>query len=430
MRPGLRFSFSARLLQFYFIIGILVLGGFWFFYSQFLLLRLSRLWTNYAATLSVQLENETQLRSRMYAKFMSRATEPSTGGSAELDIIFEEVIKKLDFPVIITDAAGRPTSHRNLDVEDPDPELLTRLVEDLDRHHRPIPLTVFDADTLRQLGMIHYGLSSSTLALRSLNTSLTDSVRALTFFSVLQLLLLVGFVTIGIWGILVYKRREHEHIWTALAKETAHQLATPLSSLTGWLEVLRAEGRTEVVDALEQDLGRMREVLDRFSRIGLPPELSPRRVRELVERAVAFVRRRAPKSIRFRLDLDAEPVVMVDEVLFSWMLENLMKNAVDAIGGKDGEIAIVSRLTSDGRMLEIEVSDSGEGVRVEKIFDPGVTTKKYGWGVGLPLARRIVESYHGGKLALKESRPGRTVFAIQMPVPSSGRTDRWTTDPA
>lgn len=421
MRRRLRFSFSARLLQFYFIVGILVLGGFWFFYSQFLLLRLSRLWTNYAATLSVQLENETQLRSRMYAKFMSRATEPSLGGSAELDIIFEEVIKKLDFPVIITDATGRPTSHRNVDVEEPDVDLLTRLVEELDSHQRPIPLTVLDADTLRQLGMIHYGLSSSTLALRSLNASLTDSVRALTFFSVLQLLLLVGFVTIGIWGILVYKRRENEHIWTALAKETAHQLATPLSSLTGWLEMLKAEGRKEVVGALEEDLGRMREVLDRFSRIGLPPELSPRPVRELVERAVAFVRRRAPKSIRFRVALEAEPVVMVDEVLFSWMLENLMKNAVDAIGGKEGEIAISSSLASDGRMLEIEVSDTGEGVGVEKIFEPGVTTKRYGWGVGLPLARRIVESYHGGKLTLRDSRPGRTVFVIQMPVPVRGR---------
>jgi signal transduction histidine kinase len=104
------------------------------------------------------------------------------------------------------------------------------------------------------------------------------------------------------------------------------------------------------------------------------------------------------------------------------MLENLMKNAVDAIGGKEGEIAISSVLTSDGRMLEIEVSDTGEGVKVEKIFAPGVTTKKYGWGVGLPLARRIVESYHGGKLALRESRPGRTVFVIQMPVPAAGQS--------
>jgi len=411
-----RFKFSAGLLRFYFVLGILVLGGVWFFYSQFLLIRLSRLWRNYSETLFVGLENDTQLRSRIYAKFMSRATEPSPTGSAELDIIFEEVIKKIDFPVVITDADGSTSSFRNLPVADPDADELDTLVAGLDRQYEPIPLVVADGDSTRELGMIHYGLSSSTVRLREINARLTDSVRSLSVFSVLQVLLLVGFVTVGVWGILEYKRRQQEHIWTALAKETAHQLATPLSSLTAWLELLKSGNARSVVAELDEDLVRMREVLDRFSRIGLPPERNPRRVGELITRSVEFVRRRAPRTIRFTAEVAFDPVVMVDDVLFSWMLENLLKNGVDAIGARPGEVAVSTRAVDDGRVLEIEVVDTGEGVRLEKVFEPGVTSKKYGWGVGLALSRRIVENYHSGRLMLKRSKPGRTEFSIMLPT--------------
>jgi two-component system, sporulation sensor kinase D len=413
---NLRFRLGARLLQLYFIFGLLALAGVWFFYSQFLLIRLSRLWQTYADTLSTQLENDTQLRSRLYAKFMSRATEPSEGGSPELDIIFEEVIKKLDFPVIITDGRGRPTSWRNLASENPDSTELAARMRELDAQHDPVPLLVADGDSTRRLGEIHYGLSASTVTLHGVSDRLAASVRSLRVFTVLQVLLLIGFVIVGVWGILAYKRREQEHIWTALAKETAHQMATPLSSFSAWLEVIRAKGGDDVVSEMEVDLGRMREILDRFSRIGLPPKLTPQQSGRIIEHSVAFVRRRAPKTVEFTTAVTDDPLVQVDEVLFAWMLENLLKNAVDAIGSNPGGIAVRSALTPDRRYLEIEVTDSGEGVKVDKIFDPGVTTKKYGWGVGLTLSKRIVESYHGGRLILKESRPGRTVFSILLPV--------------
>ncbi|MFO7674870.1 MAG: HAMP domain-containing sensor histidine kinase [bacterium] len=409
--------FSARLLQLYFAIGILVLGGFWFAYSQVLLHRLSRLWASYSTTLSDQLEAETQVRSRIYAKFMSRATEPSEAGSPELDIIFEEVIKKIDFPVLITDARGRPTStHRNLGVEHPDSLVLARIVGELDAECEPIPLVLSDRDTTRPFGMIHYGLSPSTRTLRTLSASLNDSVRSLSLFAMLQVFLLVGFVAIGVWGILAYKRREQEHIWTALAKETAHQLATPMSSLAAWLDILRGREEPETVVELEQDLRRMREVLDRFSRIGKPPELADQRVGGLITDSVRFVERRAPRGIRFSVEVRDDPVVRVDPVLFAWMLENLLKNGVDAVGSGPGEVAVRAGLGPDWRQFEIEVIDSGEGVKVERAFEAGVTTKPHGWGVGLALARRIVEDYHRGRLVLGESGPGRTVFLITLPV--------------
>ena len=409
------FRFGARLLQLYFIIGLLALAGVWFFYSQYILIRLSRSWQGYVLTLSAQLENDTQLRSRIYAKFMSRATEPSEGSSPELDIIFDEIIQKLDFPVIITDAKGRPTSWRNLPVEDPDSAQLTGLMYVLDSEHEPVPLAVAEGDSTRKLGEIHYGLSASAVTLRNVNANLMRSVRSLTVFSVLQVLLLVGFVIVGIWGILSYKRREQEHIWTALAKETAHQMATPLSSFGAWIDMLR-ERAPDVTIEMEQDLVRMKEVLDRFSRIGMPPELTPHRVGSAIERSVAFVRRRAPKTVAFAVEIVDDVMVRVDDVLFSWMLENLLKNSVDAIGTRPGEVRVRCALAADRRFLEIEVTDSGEGVKTDRLFEPGVTTKKYGWGVGLTLAKRIVESYHQGRLILKESQPGRTVFSIFLPV--------------
>ena len=409
------FRFSARLLQLYFILGLLALAGVWFFFSQYLLIRLSRSWQGYVSTLSAQLENDTQLRSRMYAKFMSRATEPSEGSSPELDIIFDEVIRKLDFPVIVTDARGRPTSWRNLPVENPDSAQLVGLTHVLDSEHAPVPLVMAGGDSTRKLGEIHYGLSASAVTLRNVNANLVRSVRYLAVFSVLQVLLLVGFVIVGVWGLLVYKRREQEHIWTALAKETAHQMATPLSSFSAWLDMLR-ERAPDATREMEQDLVRMKEVLDRFSRIGMPPELAPHQVGQAIERSVAFVRRRAPKTVTFATEVVDDATVFVDDVLFGWMLENLLKNSVDAIGTKPGEIKVMCALSPDRRLLEIEVTDSGEGVKTDRLFEPGVTTKKYGWGVGLTLAKRIVESYHQGKLILKESQPGRTVFSILLPV--------------
>ncbi|MGB9741702.1 MAG: sensor histidine kinase [candidate division WOR-3 bacterium] len=412
----IKFGFGPKALQVYFVIGLTAFAGVWFFYSQFLLLKMSRQWRAYAETLYRQLETETQLRTRIYARFMSQITEPDESGSPELDIIFDEVIQKIDFPVIITDPAGQPVAFRNINSSDTSYAALLAQIRKLDADHQPIPVMVRDGDSLRCLNVIHYGVSPATLVLRQITGSLLNSVGQLRFFSLVQLILFLGFMAIGVFGILEYKRREQEHIWTALAKETAHQLATPVSSIAAWLEVLKENGGDEVVRQMEEDLVRMKEVLSRFSRIGMPPDLEKRALGEVIENTVQFVRRRAPSRIKLTLKLGSDPKVMVDAVLFSWTLENLLKNSIDAIGERDGEVLINQNLTADQRWVEIEVIDTGEGVKTSKLFEPGVTTKRYGWGVGLTLAKRIVEGYHRGRLVLKESRPGKTVFAIYLPV--------------
>lgn len=421
---GNKFSFGPRTIQVYFVIGLIGLAGVWFFYSQFLLLGLSRLWRHYAATLLTKLENETQVRTNIYAKFMSRVTEPGEPGSPELDLIFDEVIQKIDFPVVISDPSGVPIAYRNLNGDDTSRSGLMKVVEELDQEHEPIPVMVREDDSLRLLNVIHYGVSPSTATLRKISANLVNSVRELQVFSFVQLILFLGFVLIGIWALLAYKKQEQEHIWTALAKETAHQLATPISSFSAWLEMLKENGLKDIKDIvlqMEEDLARMKEVLSRFSRIGLPPDLELQRLSDLIRRSVEFVQRRSPQGVRFQVVVDDDPTVKVDGVLFSWTLENLLKNGVDAIGDREGEVEVRLTRASDRRFIEISVTDTGEGVKVAKLFEPGVTSKSYGWGVGLTLAKRIVEGYHRGRLILKESHPGRTVFAIYLPIEREGR---------
>ena len=395
-------SFGLRFLQFYFIVGVLLLGALLFIYSRVLMR---------------QLESETQVRSRIYARFMSRATEAAGTSSPELDIIFDEVVKKIDFPVIVADSAGNPVpgAYRNLPDKKPSLGRLRQLMRRLDSEHAPIVLTAARGDQTVVLQQIHYGLS--------------QSARILRVYPFFQLLLLGLFLLLGVWGIFVYNRRERERIWTALAKETAHQLATPLSSFGAWVDVLKSGGGGQgtgiggpgdALNELSQDLSRMNEILERFSRIGQEPELKAMNVGPLVEHAVSFVKRRSSKAVEFALDVKADPQVRVDEVLFSWTLENLLRNSADAIGKKTGRIAVATAQV--GALLEITVTDSGDGIdpkAVRDIFKPGVTTKKYGWGVGLTLAKRIIEEYHKGRLTVKESRPGKTVFAIVLPVAGS-----------
>lgn len=384
--PGIRF------LQVYFASGALLLGTLLFFYSRALIR---------------QLESETQVRSRIYARFVSRVVESPESSSPELDIIFDEVVRKIDFPVIVTDSVGNPVpgGYRNLPERRPSPEQLRQWIRKLDAERPPIAIyTMRGADTVK-LQEIHYGLSGSA--------------RLLRVYPFFQVSLLILFLLLGVWGIVVYDRRERERIWTALAKETAHQLATPLSSLSGWLEVLRERNESpEIVSDLVQDLERMNEILERFSRIGHQPELKRLRLRGVIERSCAFVQRRAPRSVKFEVAVGADPEVDVDEVLLAWTIENLLRNAVDAIGQGPGLIRVTTAQAGQDT-LEISVTDTGEGIAasaLRNIFKPGVTTKKYGWGVGLTLAKRIVEEYHRGRLFVKEWRPRQTTFVIILPI--------------
>jgi hypothetical protein len=385
-------GFGKKFIIVYFIIGSFLFALFWFFSSSFLLRRLAE---------------ETEVRSRIYAEYMSRITETEEVSSPALDIIFEEVIKKIDFPILITDDKGEVTSYRNLG-KNLTKEKLNKIKERLKKEKKPIPLTFVDENGRTQfLGEIYYG-SSKTAKLVSL-------------FPYLQVLLLLAFLLIGLWSIIVYKRREEEKVWTFLAKEAAHQLATPLSSFAGWLENLRATtgDREKIIEEMAEDVLKMQKVLERFARIGQPPKLSLSSIKKVIEETFYFIEKRAPQNIRMIIDVKDDTILLLDEVLLSWSLENILKNSIDAIGKESGVVTVSAQRVSNLPYYEILVTDTGEGVPKEKvkdIFKPGITTKKYGWGVGLALAKRIVEEYHKGKITLVETKKGKTVFSILLPL--------------
>ena len=270
---------------------------------------------------------------------------------------------------------------------------------------------------------IHYG-----------DTSLVDRISLAPFvqIGVLFLFLLVGYI-----GYRNIKRSQQRSLWVGMAKETAHQLGTPLSSLSGWLELLRGEvaaaprpdrdERWERVDQMigeiQQDMRRLDQIASRFSQIGSVPELEERDVAAVLEETIEYFRRRAPQFGRQEIELESLgelPPVPINAELMSWAFENMCKNAIDAMDGQTGHLRIRTELVPEGRAVQISFQDDGRGIEpehVKRIFEPGFSTKKRGWGLGLVFVKRIVEEYHKGKISLVHSAPGEgTTFEVILPL--------------
>ena len=250
----------------------------------------------------------------------------------------------------------------------------------------------------------------------------------LRWFPVIQLLLAFSFIGVVFVGFAIAKRNEQNRVWVGLAKETAHQLGTPVSSLMAWVELLklRTEDRPdeqELIEEMEQDIQRLEDIAERFSKIGSQPELIEVSLKQILDRSAEYLRKRMTKrgSIQLHLEneLPADSKLMVNPQLFDWVIENLLKNALDAIQSHEGSITLHAGERS-GKYF-IDVTDTGKGIakgHFTKVFEPGFTTKKRGWGLGLSLTKRIVENYHGGKIFVKASEPGKgTTFRIYLPKP-------------
>lgn len=246
-------------------------------------------------------------------------------------------------------------------------------------------------------------------------------LKQLRFFPVVQLLIIGGFLLLAYSTFSAFRRSEQNRVWVGMAKETAHQLGTPLSALLAWVEVLRSEGVDEaVLTELGKDLDRLRTVTDRFSKIGSDPELKPGDLGGFVKETMAYLERRMPRGVAFGYDIDGAGVqAAFNPALFGWVLENLTKNAVDAMEGA-GRLDVA--LVREGGFVILDISDTGRGMsrRVQRqVFDPGFSTKARGWGLGLSLVRRIVKEYHGGQIVILRSEEGvGTTFRVSLPLVS------------
>lgn len=247
-------------------------------------------------------------------------------------------------------------------------------------------------------------------------------LRQLRYFPLIQLILIAAFVALGYVNFSSARRSEQNRVWVGMAKETAHQLGTPISGIVAWLENLRAireedEEVIEIVDELRTDVSRLELIAERFSKIGSIPSLEPVNIYSELEKCRAYMQRRASRKVQFNFPApDSAPLnVRLNPPLFDWVIENLLRNALDAM---DGQGSIQVDVTEEDHVVNIDVTDSGKGIpssRFKTVFQPGFTTKKRGWGLGLSLSKRIVEEYHSGKIFVKRSEEGKgTTFSIRL----------------
>lgn len=355
-----------------------------------------------------QLRDEARSLVQYYAQMYAWAAETE---SDDLSFIFEQIITKTSFPIIQTDPQKVPIGWKGIGVDPHDYSeesirKVQRMIDRMEREIEPIPVIYED----RILHYFYYGDSRLILQLRWL---------PYIEVGILGLFILVGFI-----GYTNIKRSEQRHIWVGMAKETAHQLGTPLSSLMGWLEVMRSKKRhkkEQMYTEMEKDLHRLKRVTKRFSQIGSKPDLKRTDLIEVLKEVVEYIRRRAPQMGRRVVISDSfqrvAPVALNPD-LFQWAVENVMKNGLDAMDKEEGFIEVRLGSEDDRDRVFVEIQDNGRGIensQKKRIFKPGFSTKKRGWGLGLTLAKRIIEEYHGGKLFIKETKPGEgTVMRIEL----------------
>ena len=340
---------------------------------------------------------------------IDRAANPPP--DAGLGFVFDEIVEPARFsvPAVLTDSAtGAVFGSRNVD-EALAGEALARLVGEMDALHDPIPLRI--APGVAQT--VHYG--ESPLA------------RLIRLFPFVQLAVVGLFVLVGYLGFSYVRRSEQSSLWVGMAKEAAHQLGTPLSSIIGWVELLRLGDDIDpetVADELERDVDRLKRVADRFEKIGSVPVLTPTEVAPVLEAVAGYMRPRlsnAGGGVALGVSAPAGVSARLNVELFEWVVENLVKNALDAIEGvppPPGGHRVDALAAAEGGRVVVRVRDTGKGMdraTARHVFRPGFSTKRRGWGLGLSLARRIVESYHGGELAVEATRPGGgTTFRIAL----------------
>ena len=247
----------------------------------------------------------------------------------------------------------------------------------------------------------------------------SEVLRQLQMFPVFQLILIGVFLVISYLIFSTFRKAEQNQVWVGMSKETAHQLGTPISSLNGWINLLREEGiahKEELINELEKDVKRLEIITERFSKIGSAPVLDAVPIYEVMSKAIEYLRNRSSKQVQFEVTTsDEDAVAMVNIPLFEWVIENLCKNAIDAMSGAG---VISAHISTDADKVFIDIKDTGKGIPASKfktVFKPGYTTKKRGWGLGLSLAKRIIEEYHRGKIFVKESSPEKgTNFRIVL----------------
>ncbi len=387
------------------------------------------------------LSREVATTSRVLARFCAQASFPAAADPA-LRNILAEMIAGIDFPIVITDNDTIPRAWRAVGIN---PALVdTASIDSLTRGLPIAPVIRARIDAVREkaramdrknpsipmlqpgtgvrLGAVHYG-----------EPLVLERLRWMPFIAGGGLVLLFS---VALWGLTGIRQAEQRSIWVGMARETAHQLGTPLSSLLGWVELLRSHGESggaevrvqraefdETLEEMERDVERLTKVAQRFSHVGSAPQLQLQDVTPVVIEAVQYMRRRLPRTegeVVIRERYGEVPPINLNRELLAWALENLLTNAVSALDKKPGVIEITVDRRKETEAVEVTVTDNGRGMapaELKRAFEPGYTTKRRGWGLGLAMARRVVRDYHGGRIFVRSTVPGQgTTVVISFPT--------------
>lgn len=316
-------------------------------------------------------------------------------------MVLQVIDNNTTVPVILTDENGKVIAFRNIKDSDIDTEeKLQRTLNEMIASKEPIEVKLFD-----EVSHKLYYKDSTTLIM-------------LNYYPYIQLSIIILFIGVSYYTFSQTRKSEQNRVWVGMAKETAHQLGTPTSSLLAWKEIMAGYNLPpEMIDEFSKDISRLEKIVDRFSKIGAKPLLKPTNVIDVMERTVQYLRNRTSKKIEFTKSYNnqSEVIAPINDTLFEWVVENIAKNAVDAIETS----GVVTFAVIDGaNSVYIDISDTGKGIarkHFKTVFQPGFTTKQRGWGLGLSLSKRIVESYHKGKIFVSHSEIDKgTTFRIQI----------------
>ena len=373
--------------------GLFLLG---FFLIIFLL--------SYTQGIVNELRNDNGEIVKLYAEIIAETI--SDENDTNLDFVFDEIIQKAQFPIIYSNTKKEPIYSKNINT---DKSKLKKIQLTMDEQNEPITLRYTNPLTneIILIGYLHYGDSSQI-----------EKLKWLPFIEIgaIALFILLGFISFSI-----IRNSEKRNIWVGMARETAHQLGTPISSLMGWLEWLKKEpnNQDKIINDISIDLERLQQVSDRFSKMGSETNLEEIHLSKIVDNIVLYFNRRIPsmgKSIIIENQLDSNVKIRANGILISWAIENVVKNAIDALDN-EGFISLKSKI--DKRNIIIQIEDSGKGItrkHWKNIFRPGFSTKEQGWGLGLSLTSRIINEIHGGSIYVSKSQVDKgSIIEISLP---------------
>jgi two-component system, sporulation sensor kinase D len=348
---------------------------------------------------------EVEERNNMEVWAEAMRTLNKADENTDLNLVLKVINGNNTIPVIVVDPIGTVQTYRNIHINKGTQTDSDAYVADM-------------AEKLYMNGQ-YIRISLGDSAHDYINVCYDDStmIKRLTSYPYVQLGIVLVFVVVAIFALLSSKKAEQNKVWVGLSKETAHQLGTPISSMMAWMEILKENyPDDELIPEMNKDVKRLEMIAERFSKIGSLPEPVPASMNEVINHVVEYMDRRTSSKVVMVRDFPEDPIIVrMNSSLFEWVIENLCKNAVDAM---EGAGIITIRLFEEGHKVIVEVADTGKGIKkknINNVFTPGFTTKKRGWGLGLSLAKRIVEEYHKGHIYVKSSDVGKgTIFRIEL----------------